>query len=127
MDSLIARAVEMVATVGNDGGPNAPSVPVDIGTPGARHGHAEIGSWRMLIVMIISTIVIGTAVLMYVVRQRHRLLERRRLRRMAEAATSAGMAPRPETPPETQASSTSAARISARAGPQQPPEPAPKS
>jgi hypothetical protein len=40
-------------------------------------------------VMFAVVLVLGTVVLMYVVRQRARLLERRRVRRMAQAAAQA--------------------------------------
>jgi hypothetical protein len=77
---------------GNDT-PSGPSGPVEIGTGGTHHGHAEAGSWQTLILMFIAVILIGAAVLMYVVRQRRKLLERRRLRRIAEAARRADREP----------------------------------
>jgi hypothetical protein len=90
MGSLIVRAVAAamaaVAGFGEAGAPDVPSSPVQVGTGATPHRHTETASWRTLILMFISAIVVGTAVLMYVVRQRRRLLERRRLRRMADAA-----------------------------------------
>lgn len=68
-----------------DDTPYVPSAPVEIGTSGPHHGVAEAGSWQVLIIMFGLVVLVGAAVLMYVVRQRTRLLERRRVRRMAEA------------------------------------------
>lgn len=103
MGSLIVRAVSAVGMLGADGAPSTPSTPVQIGTPGARHGRPEMGSWQMLILMFISAIVLGTLVLMYVVRQRGKVLARRRVRRMAEYArlveadVGSSPAPRPKS------------------------------
>ena len=95
MESLIARALATVAgtvttvtaTVTGFGGdvPAVPSVPVQIGTGGTRQGHPQAASWQMLILMFVALIVLGTVVLLYVVWQRRKIVERRRLRRMAEA------------------------------------------
>lgn len=91
MDALIVRMVAAMVAAAIRGGdpPGTPSGPVEIGTGGTHRSHAEIGSWQMLILMFVSAVVIGTAVLVYVVRQRRRVLERRRLRRMAEAVRPA--------------------------------------
>lgn len=80
MGSLIALAT--------DDTPHVPSAPVQIGTPGPRHGVSEVGSWQWLIVMLAAAIVLGTVVLMFAVRQRTRALKRRRVHRMAEAAAA---------------------------------------
>ena len=115
MDSLV-RVVAAVADAVRD---DTPSGPVEIGT-GVRHRHhAEIGSWQTLILMFVAAIGIGTAVLMYVVRQRRKLLERRRLRRLAEAAHYA----EPQRPaaarPDATATATAAAGSRAEpAGPE---------
>jgi len=45
----------------------------------------------MLILMLVAAIVVGAMVLLYVVWQRGKVLERRRLRRMAEAARPADL------------------------------------
>ncbi|MFL6115821.1 MAG: hypothetical protein ACJ786_31400 [Catenulispora sp.] len=74
-------------------------MPVQIGsTHAVHHGYAEIGSWQSLILMFIAAIVVGAVVLLYVVGQRGKVLERRRLRRMAEAPTPT----RPAGPPGPQ-------------------------
>ena len=73
-----------------DDTPYVPSAPVQIGTSGPRHGVPEVGSWQALIMMLAAAIVLGTVVLMFAVRQRMRVLERRRVRRMAEAAAAMG-------------------------------------
>ncbi|GAA2057771.1 hypothetical protein GCM10009839_79150 [Catenulispora yoronensis] len=83
-------AVRVMGAFVDDDDPGVPSGPVDIGTAGVHHARNEIGSWQTLILMFISVIVVGAVVLLYVVRQRGRLVERRRLRRMAEAAKSSG-------------------------------------
>ncbi|WP_194916196.1 hypothetical protein [Catenulispora rubra] len=95
MGSLIAGVLDGLGPVrglvglAGDNTPYVPSAPVEIGTPGPHHGVAEAGSWQGLIIMFGLVIVIGAAVLMYAVRQRTRLLERRRVRRMAEGPASA--------------------------------------
>jgi hypothetical protein len=87
----IAGAVDGLSRVATDNTPYVPSAPVQIGTSGAHHSSSsQITLWRDLIMMMAAVIVIGTVVLLYVVRQRTRLLERRRLRRMAEAAAQMG-------------------------------------
>jgi hypothetical protein len=68
-----------------DATPKVPSTPVEIGTSGPRHNVSEAGSWQVLITMFALVLVLGAAVLMYAVRQRARVLERRRVRRMGEA------------------------------------------
>ncbi|NUP47146.1 MAG: hypothetical protein HOW97_07500 [Catenulispora sp.] len=98
MDAVIARVVAAVtaAGFGDDDAPHAPSSPVQIGTGGVvHHARSEIGSWQTLILMFVGVVVVGAAVLMYVVRQRRKLLERRRLRRMAEVARLVGSDPGP--------------------------------
>jgi|GEM_PF-2897667 len=92
MGSLIAGVLDglgLPAGLAGDGTPYTPSTPVQIGTPGRTH-HAvtEVGSWQTLITMFAVVVVLGAAVLMYVVRQRTRVLRRRRVRRMAEAAAA---------------------------------------
>ena len=82
MGSLIARTLLGLA---GDNTPFAPSTPVEVGTSGTHHSVADTNSWQILIIMLFLVVVIGAAVLMYTVRQRSRLLERRRARRMAEA------------------------------------------
>jgi len=69
-----------------DGTPYTPSSPVQIGTPGAHHGSAEVGSWQGLVLMLVLVLLVGGVILAYVAGQRARLLRRRRVRRMAEAA-----------------------------------------
>ncbi|NUR30764.1 MAG: hypothetical protein HOV83_33760 [Catenulispora sp.] len=97
MDSLIARAVANAAATmsgfGHDDVPAVPSIPVQIGTGGTRHGHPQSASWQMLILMFVGLILLGTAVLLYVVRQRRKVVARRRLRRMAEAPPAAAKTP----------------------------------
>src|SRR2546423_658234 len=89
MGSLAARAIAAGGLRADDA-PNVPSVPVQIGTPGVvYHGHNEIGSRQSLILMFIAAIVVGAIVLLHVVRQRGKVLERRRQSRMAEAARPA--------------------------------------
>ena len=96
MGSLIAGVLDGLGPargllgLAGDNTPYVPSAPVEIGTPGPHHGVAEAGSWQDLIVMFGLVIVIGAAVLMYAVRQRARLLERRRVRRMADARMAEG-------------------------------------
>ncbi|MEZ0115919.1 hypothetical protein ABH920_009961 [Catenulispora sp. EB89] len=91
MGSLIAGVLDGLGPargllgLAGDNTPYVPSAPVEIGTPGPHHGVAEAGSWQGLIIMFGLVIVLGAAVLMYAVRQRARLLERRRVRRMADA------------------------------------------
>ena len=96
MGSLMAgvpAALHAVVGLAGDTAPYVPSAPVQIGTSGPRHGVAEAGSWQALLVMFGLMLVLGTAVLMYAVRQRTRVLERRRVRRMGEAvALMAAMA-----------------------------------
>ena len=67
--------------------PYVPSTPVQIGTSGTHHSVPEAGSWQVLIAMLAAVILVGAAVLMFAVRQRTLLLERRRVRRMAETVT----------------------------------------
>ena len=96
MGSLIAGVLDELGPargllgLAGDSTPYVPSAPVEIGTPGPHHGVAEGGSWQGLIIMFGLVIVIGAAVLMYAVRQRARLLERRRVRRMADARMAEG-------------------------------------
>jgi hypothetical protein len=93
MGSLIAGftgVVDGLSRMAGDGSPNAPSTPVEIGTSGTHHSRSQIGSWQDLFLMLAVVIAIGTVVLLFVVRQRVGLLERRRLRRMAEAAARTG-------------------------------------
>jgi hypothetical protein len=91
MGSLIAGALDGLGPargllgLAGDSTPYVPSAPVEIGTSGPHHGVAEAGSWQALIVMFGVVIVIGAAVLLYAVRQRAGLLDRRRVRRMADA------------------------------------------
>lgn len=88
MGSLIAGMLDALGPpsgLAGDTAPYVPSAPVEIGTPGMRHGPAEIGSWQGLMVMFAVVLALGAVVLMYVVRQRTRLLARRRVRRMAQA------------------------------------------
>jgi len=91
MGSLIAGVLDGLGPargllgLAGDSTPYVPSAPVEIGTSGPHHGVAEGGSWQALIIMFGLVIVIGAAVLMHAVRQRARLLERRRVRRMVEA------------------------------------------
>lgn len=89
MDRLIVRVAAAVVPVpgrGDGDAPSVPSGPVEIGTKGAHPDHPEIGSWQALILMLTGMIVIGALVLLFVVRQRSKVLRRRRLRRMAEVA-----------------------------------------
>jgi len=111
MNPLIARAAAMVvvtvAGFGHDDVPAVPSIPVQIGTHGTRHGHPQAASWQMLILMFVALIVLGTAVLLYVVRQRRKIVARRRMRRMAEAVSvgpnaPAAQQPTEETPPSAE-------------------------
>lgn len=92
MGSLIAGVLDglgLPAGLAGDGTPYTPSAPVQIGTSGRTHrAVAEAGSWQTLITMFAAVTVLGAVVLMYVVRQRTRVLRRRRLRRMAEAAAA---------------------------------------
>lgn len=93
MGSLIVGTfdgVTRLAGFATDNTPHVPSAPVQIGTSGPRHGVAEAGAWQALIVMFGLVIILGTAVLMYAVRQRTGLLERRRVRRMAAAVALMG-------------------------------------
>lgn len=66
--------------------PNVPSAPVEIGTSGTRQAVSEVGSWQVLLLMFVGVLVLGAVVLMYAVRQRARLVERRRVRRMGDVA-----------------------------------------
>jgi hypothetical protein len=87
MDSLIMW-------LGGADVPAVPSIPVQIGTGGPHHGHPQAASWQMLILMFVALTLVGTAVLLFVVRQRRKAVERRRVRRMAEAPTSVPAADR---------------------------------
>jgi hypothetical protein len=69
-----------------DSVPGVPSAPVQIGTPKAHHRVAEAGSWQILLLMLVAVLVLGAAVLLVAVRQRTRVLKRRRVRRTSEAA-----------------------------------------
>lgn len=114
MGSLIAGALDglgHVVGLAGDATPYVPSAPVQIGTSGPRRGVAEAGSWQGLIVMFGLVLAIGAAVLMYAVRQRTRVLERRRVRRMA--ATVALMGDADEAIAVTPATSTLAATLAA--------------
>ncbi|MEY9930079.1 hypothetical protein ABH926_004721 [Catenulispora sp. GP43] len=89
MGSLIAGMLDglgIPSGLAGDTTPYVPSAPVQIGTSGPRHGAAEAGSWQGLLAMFALVLVLGAAVLLYVVRQRTRVLARRRVRRMGEAA-----------------------------------------
>jgi hypothetical protein len=124
MGSLFAGVLHglgLPAGLAADSTPYVPSAPVQIGTSGPRHGVPEVGSWQALIAMFAVVIVVGAAVLMFAVRQRTRVLERRRVRRMAEAVAAlaeyeslselGGNAPVPAvrpTPPRTTARSAPA-------------------
>src|SRR5689334_10566634 len=89
MGSLIAGMLEglgMPAGLVGDTTPYVPSTPVEIGTSGVHHNMGEARSWQVLLVMFAVVLGLGTAVLLYAVRQRTRVLERRRVRRMGETA-----------------------------------------
>ncbi|MEY9906586.1 hypothetical protein ABIA35_002806 [Catenulispora sp. MAP12-49] len=89
MGSLIAGMLDglgIPSGLAGDTTPYVPSAPVQIGTSTPRHGAAEAGAWQVLLVLFALVLVLGAAVLMYVVRQRTRVLDRRRVRRMGEAA-----------------------------------------
>ena len=92
MGSLIAGALDSLgrpAGLAGDNTPYAPSAPVQIGTSGRpHHGVSEVGSWQTLIAMFTVAILLGAVVLMFAVRQRTRVLTRRRVRRMAEAVAT---------------------------------------
>jgi hypothetical protein len=92
MGSLIAGALDSLglpAGLAGDGTPYVPSAPVQIGTSGrAHHNVSEVGSWQTLIAMFAVVILLGAVVLMFAVRQRTRVLKRRRVRRMAEAVAA---------------------------------------
>jgi hypothetical protein len=98
MDSLIVRAAATVTatlTAFADGDvPKVPSTPVEIGTGVTLHGHPQSGAWKILILMLVAAIVVGTVVLVYVVRQRRKHIERRQLRRLRPLRRTAD-APRP--------------------------------
>ena len=92
MGSLIAGVLDGLgrpAGLAGDGTPYVPSAPVQIGTSGRPHHRvSEVGSWQALIAMFAVVILLGAVVLMFAVRQRTRVLARRRVRRMAEAAAA---------------------------------------
>ena len=91
MGSLISGILDALgipADLAGDNTPYVPSTPVQIGTPGPRHGFSEAGSWQVLIVMLALVLFVGAAVLMFAVRERARVLERRRVRRMSEGAAT---------------------------------------
>lgn len=84
MASLIAIAG--TASTDSTSTPYVPSAPVQIGTPGPHHWVHETGSWQVLVVMFALVLALGAAVLMFAVRERTRVLRRRAVRRMGEAA-----------------------------------------
>ena len=91
MGSLIVGALDglgLPVGLAGDGTPYVPSAPVQIGTSKARHAPPEVGSWQLLITMFAAVVVLGAVVLLFAVRQRTRVLRRRRVRRMAEAVAT---------------------------------------
>jgi hypothetical protein len=105
MGSLITGALDglgLPAGLAGDSTPYVPSAPVQIGTSGRpHHSVSEVGSWQMLIAMFAVVIILGAVVLMFAVRQRTRVLKRRRVRRMAEAPAPPAPAAPPRTTPRT--------------------------
>jgi hypothetical protein len=88
MGSLIAGMLTVLGTPAGLAGdaPDVPSTPVEIGTSGTRRAASEVGSWQVLLLMFVAVLVLGAVVLMYAARQRARLVERRRVRRMGDVA-----------------------------------------
>lgn len=88
MVSLIAGALTALGLPAGPAwnAPDVPSAPVEIGTSGTRQHVSEAGSWQVLLVMFVLALVLGAVVLMYAVRQRARLVARRRVRRMGDVA-----------------------------------------
>lgn len=82
----VPMGLRLPAGLAGDAAPYVPSAPVQIGTSGQHRGVGEAGSWQALLMMFAVVLILGTAVLMFAVRQRTRLLRRRRVRRMGEAA-----------------------------------------
>jgi hypothetical protein len=63
-----------------DGSVGSPSVPVQIGGTVGRHTDGQDAAWQTLVLMLGLGLILGSAVLMYVVVQRSRTLARRRAR-----------------------------------------------